>query len=82
MIKALCPIKHPDFASRKFTTYMYTANKRGDNMAPYLTPYKTVKRLEVDWPHLIHISYSLCQKIYILTINHGTFLTISFLKSF
>ena len=79
-----CPIKHPDLASCKCfdRSSMYTANKRGDKMPPCLTLFETVKKLDVDWPHFMHISCILYQKINILTINNGTFLTISLLKSF
>ena len=68
-----CPIKHPDLASCKCfdRSSTYTANKRGDKMPPCLTPLETVKKLDVDWPHLIHISCLLYQKINILTINNG-----------
>ena len=50
-------IKHPDLASFKCfdRSSTYTANKRGDNMPPCLTPFKTVKKLDVNWPH--------CQKV-------------------
>ena len=31
-------------------------------MPPCLTPFETVKKLDVDWPHLMHISCLLYQK--------------------
>ena len=52
-----CPIKHPDLASCKCfdRSSTYAANKRGDKMPPCLTPFETVKKLDVDWPHLYEI---------------------------
>ena len=49
-----CPIKHPDLASCKCfdRSSTYTANKRGDKMPPCLTLFETVKKPDVDWPHL------------------------------
>ena len=72
-----CLIRHPDFAIGKCFDRLstYTANKRGDNMPPCLPPFQTVKKLDVDLPHLMRISCLLYQKINILTTNKGTFLT-------
>ena len=50
-----CPIKHPDLASCKCfdRSSTYTVNKRGDKMPPCLTPFETVKKTDVDWPHYV-----------------------------
>ena len=53
-----CSIKHLDLTSCKCAdrSSTYTANIRGDKMPPCLTPFETVKKLDVDWPYLMHIS--------------------------
>ena len=60
-----CPIKNLDLASCKCfdRSSTYTANKRGDNMPPCQTHFETVKKLDVDWPHLMHILSLLYQKL-------------------
>ena len=50
-------------------------------MPPCLTSFETVKKQDVDWPHLMHISWLLYQRINILTINNGTLRIISLLAS-
>ena len=56
-----CPIKHPDLASCKCfdRSSTYTANKRGYKMPPCLTPFETVKKLDVDCPHRENVKLSL-----------------------
>ena len=54
-------------------------NNRGDKMPPSMTPFETVTKQDVDWPHLMHISWLLYKQINILTINNGTLRIISLL---